>query len=244
MPPIPMLNEAIINPSLEEIGLLPLLMRLLFAVFFGGAIAWVYSIGHGADKGASRWTMMSTLVLLCILIAMVSLVIGNSVAKAFSLVGALSIVRFRTVVDDTRDTAFVIFAVIVGMAVGSGFFLVPAVGVPVVSIVAIAIHHLGGVALLSGSRAVSQTEATLKPVHYELTVRMGIGHDLSEVLKRAIGSFTSSYTIESVSTAKQGTSLEIVYRIEALNSVDPIASVASLNRIEGVQGVELKSFPA
>ena len=60
-----------------------------------------------------------TLVLLTILIAMVTQVIGDNVARAFSLVGALSIVRFRTVVRDTQDTAYVIFAVAVGMAVGS-----------------------------------------------------------------------------------------------------------------------------
>ena len=51
-------------------------------------------------------------MLLTILIAMVTMVIGNNMARAFGLVGALSIVRFRTVVEDTRDTAFVIFAVV------------------------------------------------------------------------------------------------------------------------------------
>ena len=50
---------------------------------------------------------------------MVTQVIGDNVARAFSLVGALSIVRFRTVVRDTQDTAYVIFAVAVGMAVGA-----------------------------------------------------------------------------------------------------------------------------
>ena len=58
-------------------------------------------------------------MLLSILIAMVTQVIGDNIARAFSLVGALSIVRFRTVVRDTQDTAFVIFAVAVGMAMGA-----------------------------------------------------------------------------------------------------------------------------
>ena len=51
-------------------------------------------------------------MLLSILIAMVTQVIGDNIARAFSLVGALSIVRFRTVVRDTQDTAYVIFAVV------------------------------------------------------------------------------------------------------------------------------------
>ena len=75
---------------------------------------------------------MSTLVLLCILIAMVTQVIGDNVARAFSLVGALSIVRFRTVVSDTRDTAFVIFSVIVGMAIGAGHTEVALLGFVVI----------------------------------------------------------------------------------------------------------------
>src|SRR6185369_5103087 len=74
----------------------------------------------------------TTLVLLCTLIAMVTQVIGESVARAFSLVGALSIVRFRTVVRDTQDTAYVIFAVAVGMAVGAQAPWVGLIGIVVV----------------------------------------------------------------------------------------------------------------
>ena len=69
--------------------------------------------------GEEAESFVATLVLLTILIAMVTQVIGDNIARAFSLVGALSIVRFRTVVRDTQDTAYVIFAVAVGMAVGA-----------------------------------------------------------------------------------------------------------------------------
>src|SRR5689334_21131228 len=92
-----------------------LLARLLLSAVFGACVAIIYRFSHGKLKEDAR-VMTTTLVLLSILIAMVSMVVGGSVARAFSLVGALSIVRFRTVVEDTRDTAFVIFAVIVGMA--------------------------------------------------------------------------------------------------------------------------------
>jgi len=62
----------------------------------------------------------------------VTQVIGDNVARAFSLVGALSIVRFRTVVRDTQDTAYVIFAVVVGMAVGANDLWVSLIGIGVV----------------------------------------------------------------------------------------------------------------
>jgi len=87
-----------------------------------------------ADEIASSFP--PTLVLLCVLIAMVTQVVGDNVARAFSLVGALSIVRFRTVVRDTEDTAYVIFAVVVGMAVGAGAPWVAVIGLAVVAVAA------------------------------------------------------------------------------------------------------------
>ena len=91
--------------------------RLSVALILGGVVAWVYRGTRAPDAVAPSFP--GTLVLLAVLIAMVTQVIGDNVARAFSLVGALAIVRFRTVVRDTQDTAYVIFAVVVGMAVGA-----------------------------------------------------------------------------------------------------------------------------
>ena len=65
---------------------------------------------------------------------MVTQVIGSNVALAFSLVGALSIVRFRTVVRDTEDTAFVIFAMTAGMAVGAQNVVLALTGLVIVGL--------------------------------------------------------------------------------------------------------------
>src|SRR5436190_19213201 len=105
-------------------------LRLVQAACLGFLVAAVY-FATQRKKRAEASSFVATLVLLTVLIAMVSQVIGDSVARAFSLVGALSIVRFRTVVDDTRDTAFVIFAVIVGMAIGGGLYSIATVGLAV-----------------------------------------------------------------------------------------------------------------
>ena len=80
-----------------------LFVRLILAFLFGAAIARLYR--RTGPRGVSSEALASTLVLLAILIALVTQVIGNSVAKALSLVGALSLVCFRTEVQDTRDTA-------------------------------------------------------------------------------------------------------------------------------------------
>src|SRR5690349_12928660 len=87
------------------------------SLLLGWLVALIYRRTHGGEVLPSFY---ATLVMITVLIAAVTQVIGDNVARAFSLVGALSIVRFRTVVQDTRDIAFVIFAVTVGMATGAG----------------------------------------------------------------------------------------------------------------------------
>src|SRR5216117_3771232 len=113
---------------------LQVVVRLVLALLLGGVVAFVYRRAR-RDVGVSR-SFTTTLVLLAILIAMVTQVIGDNVARAFSLVGALSIVRFRTVVRDTQDTAYVIFAVVVGMAVGAKNLWVGIIGIGVVGLAA------------------------------------------------------------------------------------------------------------
>src|SRR4051794_18380600 len=127
-----------------------LAVRLAAAFALGCVVAAVYHLTHGRGRSGSA-TLMTTLVLLTVLIAVVTLVIGNNVARAFSLVGALGIVRFRTVVQDTRDTAFVIFAVVMGMAVGAGYLAAPLVSIPFVAAAAFLFRPRGAV-LLQGPR--------------------------------------------------------------------------------------------
>jgi uncharacterized membrane protein YhiD involved in acid resistance len=65
----------------------------------------------------------NSLAALSMITALVIMVIGNSLARAFGLVGALSIIRFRTAIKDTQDIVFIFFALAVGMAAGVGLHL-------------------------------------------------------------------------------------------------------------------------
>ena len=67
---------------------------------------------------------MHTLVICAMVIGAVMLIIGSNIARAFSLVGALSIIRFRNAVKDPRDVAYIFLAMGVGMACGTGFYRV------------------------------------------------------------------------------------------------------------------------
>jgi cell division protein FtsW (lipid II flippase) len=117
----------------DEISLWTLILRLVLSFGLGAVVAGIYRWTHRRDEAPAP-SFLTTLVLMTIVIAMSTQVIGDNVARAFSLVGALSIVRFRTVVQDTRDTAYVIFAVVVGMAAGAGHLAVAIVGIVITGV--------------------------------------------------------------------------------------------------------------
>jgi energy-converting hydrogenase Eha subunit A len=200
-------------------------IRLVVAAILGGVVAWVYRRTRKGAEISSSFPV--TLVLLAILIAMVTQVIGDNVARAFSLVGALSIVRFRTVVRDTQDTAYVIFAVVVGMAVGANDLWVGVIGIAVV----------GFAAYLMMARA--RVFSAAQPA-YLLSLRVGLGHDLDTLLGGTLDGHLQERELMSVATVKQGVFLDVTYetRLRSNGSADEL--VKALNRIEGVQSVRFQ----
>lgn len=202
-------------------------LRLVCALVLGAIVAWIYR--RTRDTADASPTFPATLVLLSILIAMVTQVIGDNVARAFSLVGALSIVRFRTVVRDTQDTAFVIFAVVVGMAVGAGGLLVGVIGLVVVGAASFAMRP--------------STLAASPSLRFTLMLRVGLGLDLDQVLGPALDTQLQTRHLLAMETTRQGTSIEVTYDVVLTPACSPDALVNVLYRLDGVQAVELRRMP-
>lgn len=201
--------------------------RLVGALVLGAVVAWIYR--HSRDVSDGSPTFPATLVLLAVLIAMVTQVIGDNVARAFSLVGALSIVRFRTVVRDTQDTAFVIFAVVVGMAVGAGAPWVAAIGLVVV----------GGASFMMRPAVMTASPS----LRFVLTLRVALGLDMDTLLGNALDDSLQSRQLQSIGTTRQGTSMDVVYDVALQPSCSPDELVATLYRLEGIHAVELRRTP-
>ena len=99
-----------------------ILINITLAFILGLFISYTYKATH---KGLSySQSFMLTIVFVTVIVSMVIMVIGNNLARAFALVGALSIIRFRTVIKDTKDTAYVFLGLAAGLAAGtSSYFL-------------------------------------------------------------------------------------------------------------------------
>jgi hypothetical protein len=201
------------------------LIRLVAACLLGYVVALIYR--RTRPPAAVLASFPGTLVLLSVLIAMVTQVIGDNVARAFSLVGALSIVRFRTVVRDTQDTAYVIFAVAVGMSVGADHPGVALAGLGVI----------GVAAFLMRPRDSLRSTPDM-PCHVDL--RIALAMKPATVVTPVLETYLRDVQMRGVSTARQGLALDVSFSGVLPAGCDASELVKSLNRLEGVQEVALK----
>lgn len=109
------------NLSIEDI-----IMNVLVAIMISFIIFLSYKLSHIGTLYSRKFNV--SLILLAILTSMVMTVIGNNVALSLGMVGALSIVRFRTPIKDSRDTVYIFWAIIVGICCGVGNYIVAIVG--------------------------------------------------------------------------------------------------------------------
>ena len=116
-----------------------MVINTIAALVIGVLISLVYRLTH---KGLSYSQSFSqTIVFVTLIVAIVMMVIGGSLARAFALVGALSIIRFRTVLKDTKDMAYIFGALALGMAAGTSNYFLAGIGTVVVSALAFLLHR-------------------------------------------------------------------------------------------------------
>ena len=114
------------------------IMVLLLAFVLSQLTAWIYIYTHHGLSYSRAY--VQSIVLLTIILALGMMVINNNVAIAFGLVGALSVIRFRNILKDTRDTAFIFFALINSMACGTRNYGLAVLGTAVFCLLALYLH--------------------------------------------------------------------------------------------------------
>lgn len=115
--------------------------NLFVALGCGILIALVYRFTYRGASYSSSY--VNSLVLLSLITAVIMLVIGNNLARAFGLVGAMSIIRFRTAVRDVQDIVFIFFSLAIGMAAGVGLNSVAIIGTLFICLIIILLDSTG-----------------------------------------------------------------------------------------------------
>ena len=193
------------------------LVTLLIAFAVGVFIFWIYKMNFRGVMYSQNYAL--SLVLLCIITAPVVLCIRQSLALSLGMVGALSIVRFRTAVKDPLDTAYMFWSLTMGILIGAGQFFLAAVAVI-------------GIALLITiiSRVASKPAETFLLV---LRGEAGVEGDVTNLLRRLKHMRLKSKTLS-------GDGVEITYEIRMERQHDVL--INKLLSIPGVQDATLVSY--
>ncbi|MCA9007617.1 MAG: DUF4956 domain-containing protein [Planctomycetaceae bacterium] len=203
-----------------------IILHLLLSWMTGCGVAY---LARKHQRSVADETLSITLVLMCILIAMATQIIGENVARAFSLVGALSIVRFRTAMQSTQDVAFVLFSVVEGMAIGAGQYSVAALGFVVI----------GGATHFQPHWSNFRSNESNLPADVmllRLQVALGAENSWNEILAELCESFETT----GAETTRKGSAFALEYRVTLRESVTADEVVLRLGRLEQIESVQIK----
>ena len=108
-----------------------IVLNLVIVFLLELAIAWVYRKTHRTLSYSQSF--VGTIVLMGTIASLIMMVVTENIVGAFALLGAFSLIRFRTIVKETRDIAFVFFALAIGVAVGTNNYTVAFLGTILIS---------------------------------------------------------------------------------------------------------------
>lgn len=119
------LYDSLINTT-QGLTLQDVFINFAAAAVIACLIYISYKVSHSGAVYSERFNV--SLVMLTLITTLVMNVIGNNIALSLGMVGALSIVRFRTAIKDPRDTAYIFWAIAVGICCGVSDYLIAGAG--------------------------------------------------------------------------------------------------------------------
>jgi len=184
-------------------------IALLVALAAGAIIAVVYKKTYRGVLYSPSFTL--TLILLCLVTTPVVMAIGSNVALSMGMVGALSIVRFRTAVKDPLDTAYMFWAITMGILIGSNAYVIAVVAILGIAVILLAISYL----------RLRSPNGYLLVLHYDEEAQV----DIENTLKRNV----RFYRMRSKTVTRSGAEMTVEIRLD--HRVNIVTDMLDINGV-------------
>lgn len=202
-----------------------IVFNMLLSFFIGLFMAAVYKKNHKGLSYAASFTF--TLVLLTVSGSILMMIVGNSLARAFSLFGAFSIIRFRTAVKEVKDVVFVFISLILGMAVGTNNYLIAIISTIFLSlaIVIMSKKNFGSI------------------VKSEILLTFYSGDDQStKDLMTIFNKYLTNHRLANLVSLKEQKTTEFSYQISLKPEISADQFVKALKGLKGINNIRLVSL--
>ena len=199
------------------------LLSLLLAFVLGQVLAWIYYATHSGLSYSRSY--VQSLILITVAISMVMTIIGNNIITAVGLMGALALIRFRNIIKDTRDVAFIFCALVIGMACGSHRWATAILGTVILSLIIVYLFYTD----------FASHEPHNGFLRFSLRTPMGADHPIPEILRHYCGSFI----LISMQDMGQGSPAEYAYQLFIRDTTQNEELMAELEKLEGIENINL-----
>jgi hypothetical protein len=190
--------------SMADLTFAQAVLTMLLSIVCGAVIAATYSLT--TDKGSYSSNFFTTLIFLPAVVAVIIMLIGSNVARAFSLAGAFSIIRFRSAPGNPKDITYVLFSMAAGLACGMSTF--------VYALVFTVVLCLCMVVLCKAK--IGQP----KQNDYVLKITIPESLNFKGVFDTILNDYVASYTLSKIKTADMGSVFELTYHLSISESTD------------------------
>ncbi len=192
-----------------ELTMTAMLTTILCAFISGVMIAAVY-YGSNKNRGAS-WSFTVTLFMLPAIMSIIILFVGSNVARAFSLAGALTLIRFRST-GEPKDIGYIFFAAGAGLAAGIGLYL----------------YGLAFVVILCAAMLIAERFASRENPMRLLKITIPEDLNYHDAFSDVFGEFTTRQSLHAVKTADLGSVFVLSYYVRMKRGADEKAMLDAL----------------
>lgn len=213
------------NLSTESI-----IIAFVAAVIISAVIFISYRFSHSSAVYSAKFNV--SLVMLTIVTTLIMCVIGNNVALSLGMVGALSIVRYRTAIKDPRDTAYIFWSIAAGICCGVQDFIVAGIGSGVIFLVMLIIGNVQNndrylVIVRANSKAADEIR-NLIDRHFDGKARFRVENSTVDTVEEI---YEVSQRVLDNSKKKSPESItDKLYKIEGVQSVNLVCQNDEINR--------------
>jgi len=208
----------------STISLVGVVLTMLMAFVCGGLISFTYR--KTSEKGKYSQNFGLTMIMLPAVVAIIIMLIGSDVARAFSLAGAFSIIRFRSAPGEPKDIAYVLFAMAAGLATGVGAYGYAGV----FTLLLCAVMYI----LYKTKFQTHQNTCKL------LTITIPEDLDFEHALNDIFAKYTAGYELKRIKTASLGSLYQLYYEVELLPDMSTKAFIDDLRCRNGNLNIQLR----
>ena len=198
-----------------------IVVSLSLSFVLSSIIGFVYRRTHRNVSYSQSY--VQTLVLVGMVISLIMLVVGSNIARAFALVGALSVIRFRNAIKETRDVGFVFLVMAIGMTTGTRFYVLAVAATVAICLVLLVMHRFNWYKL----------DVERQVIKVQVPPEAGFQSLVEDILIDK----TTEFELVSSESVHAGALTELYYTARLKPGVKPAAVIEALSAVNSGQRV-------